>query len=863
MAASCGMTLAAEEQAADTAIDPVYEENVRFLTALGILDEDAAELDPSAEVTRGAFALAVGRILGNEGYSEDMQSLFIDMDGQDAEMVAAVNLLAQMNLVSGVGGSSYSPDDSITQEQAIKITVGLLGYDTLAQEKGGFPSGYLLQGMELKLLPSGILNSADPLLQNSFVTLLTNALHTDILQQTSYGTDPVYRVIEGENLLTNIMDILQLNRVMVTGNENTRLNGGEGTRDGMVEIENILYRDSTGNAGEYLGKRVDLYYREDANKDRIVIYVTASQNDENVLEIPLEDIEKLDGYTISYYDAASDAARRITVADAAVMVLNGRAAAYNPEKIDLALSGKIRVEKGTSDRYDLVTVEQYEDFFVDVIDYDRSTLYDKIVSGNFLNLSVYIENEMCDIIDALDGSPLELSDISTETLLAVYRSEDNDYIRISVTTGSVTGTLETLSREEAVIDGQTYEISEEIRLKLEKKLGAECTVYVNQNGKIVYMDDTAVNSMQYGFVIQYSLESQFQDKLSLQVLTETGSVTAYSVASQIILNGSRITNNVPNTVVNILSSGGTFTPQLVQYKLNSDNQIREINTAGTNEATDDLYISYPRSQVRYKNGAMSFGMQFSIDNSTKIFVVSPDQSSDTEDYQLLTSSYFINDSTYDVEGYCSTEGGVVEALVCWDDASNVTPTLGTAIILVDYVSEGVDEEGAPVEYLYGISGGQYVNYRTDGKLKLVTSSGRKLKRGDVVRIARNTQSEIAGMIVDVDIDTQKSTSPSFGSFLGNYWAFSGVVYSVESGYAIVSNTNKENLSDIDFTDPSNLYSLKLSGNVMVYDEEADEIYVGNTGELLGYKSAGNAATRFLARFNYESMRDLVIFKYKE
>ena len=48
-----------------------------------------------------------------------------------------------LSMLQGNGDGSFSPEEETTAEQAIKILVCALGYEPMAEEKGGYPTGYL------------------------------------------------------------------------------------------------------------------------------------------------------------------------------------------------------------------------------------------------------------------------------------------------------------------------------------------------------------------------------------------------------------------------------------------------------------------------------------------------------------------------------------------------------------------------------------------------------------------------------------------------------------------------------------------------------------------------------------------------
>ena len=52
------------------------------------------------------------------------------------------------------------------------------------------------------------------------------------------------------------------------------------------------------------------------------------------------------------------------------------------------------------------------------------------------------------------------------------------------------------------------------------------------------------------------------------------------------------------------------------------------------------------------------------------------------------------------------------------------------------------------------------------------------------------------------------------------------------------------------------------GNVYIYDQEADRVTRGTTDDIFDRKVCGDDASRIYARFNYESCKDIVIYKMK-
>ena len=175
----------------------------------------------------------------------------------------------------------------------------------------------------------------------------------------------------------------------------------------------------------------------------------------------------------------------------------------------------------------------------------------------------------------------------------------------------------------------------------------------------------------------------------------------------------------------------------------------------------------------------------------------------------------------------------------------------------------LNEEGNEIQELHGYTNGNYVEYVTDGDTELTTGT-RELKRGDVIRYVLNGESKIAGITVDVNIDTKNAGNAGFSTFWNTHWAMSGAFYSREKSYAVISNTCPGSLGSIfEKPDPDMLYAVPLSSaKIVIYDEEKDAVYAGTVNDILTYKTAGEGASRFFMRFNYETPKEIFIFKYK-
>ena len=90
------------------------------------------------------------------------------------------------------GNGKFGPEDTVTYEQAVKMVVCALGYGPMASSQGGWPAGYTSVAASIDLT-KGVSSSA----RGDIAVLIYNALTTPVMEQTSYGSDARYEILDG------------------------------------------------------------------------------------------------------------------------------------------------------------------------------------------------------------------------------------------------------------------------------------------------------------------------------------------------------------------------------------------------------------------------------------------------------------------------------------------------------------------------------------------------------------------------------------------------------------------------------------------------------------------------------------------
>lgn len=846
------------ETTSDNSADSVFIKDLEFLKAIGVADEKGFSQDK--EITRGEFAVAVSRILSDQSKNatDNVKSIFSDMENQPPETIAAVNLLATYNIIAGVGNGQFMPDSSITYGQALKILVGIAGYDMNAQSEGGFIQGYVSVASRLGITNGTEVKADKILVAADAVKLLYNTLFTEVMQIESVGIQTRYKTVRDETVLTNIMQIKIVKNATVSANSSTSANGGSGIGSGNVKVNDEIYLVGNSNADKYIGRTVNIYYKGEDTK--VIVYVELRKSDDNAPKISFDDIEELDGYTIKYYESDGKRTKTYRLSKDAVMIVNDKYYAYTPELINTELNGTITIARDNSGM-DIVTVRQYEDFLIDAIDYNLFIMYDKINRGSYLDLSDTVDSEDC--IITYDGQALKFSDLEKGDLLAVYKSPEGDSIKIEASNNKITASVGSISKDELQIEieGDTYKVRPAVKIE-NLTMGREYEMYINLSGKIAYIENNINPNNDYAYFVRAYMDENGEDTY-LKMYTSSGKMETVKVSNNLKINDVSAKGNVMATIQNQFMINGTYTGTLIRYKKNSYGELTQIYTPQTKIADNNginRFIS--KRSITYKSTG-SFGLYFSTDNNTLVFAVPSDGSSDEERYSIGNPwDYFSKDLNYTVEAYNVDDVGIASVIVYYDSAETYSKvgSNNLDLLLVDRVNTAVNDDDEVVEEVEGLCNGKYVSYMTDGEVSL-TINDKKLKRGDLIRFVTNRKEEISAVELCVDSDNFESSNTSFGTKLSAAWGFSGVVYSVDDiGYARLSKINSEDMSLIDFNDIDNMYAVKLAGNIMVYDSQNNSIYTGLISDIMPYISAGGGASRFFATYRWEAMQNIIIFK---
>lgn len=153
-------------------------EKTALLTALGLFSEELLQAEDTVSVSRAQLAFSCAGLLQ---LSEEAgtESHFVDVPKEHAYF-SAIETLRSAGLVSGKEEGRYFPEAAATVDEAVKILMGILGYDELAVAGGGYPEGYRKLANSLRLYKD-VYGTSGELSKKNLVALVSNVLDTEPL----------------------------------------------------------------------------------------------------------------------------------------------------------------------------------------------------------------------------------------------------------------------------------------------------------------------------------------------------------------------------------------------------------------------------------------------------------------------------------------------------------------------------------------------------------------------------------------------------------------------------------------------------------------------------------------------------------
>ena len=790
---------------------------VNVLSALGVVDGFTdGTYKPEQTVTRAQMAKLIVAALGVSEYATAKNSSYTDM-GSAQWAIPVVEYATNLGIINGVGNGKFAPNKTVTYEQVATMICRALGYTTASKEMNGtYPAVFVQKARALGILDDvqgySIGTGAN---RGDCAIMLYNALElaqvyadADGVTQPKNGTDNgKFQGKDGTGYLT----------MMGTLNK-----GGYSTYDIVDEKD---AEDSLTPIKTYIGAAAKLVYNKEGKvlsvSDIKTTFLTGDYDKDGKFDV--------DGtkYTIANkpYSVFTNAGAKNATDEVTSFAETSR---ENPGVTTFVnnAEGTTRIftdsddgntftiackvsGKTITDIFSIASWSENDAKQISASQLKKITSDKSLLSYDFPLDDDTNVDESAFILSGVS----KLSDIKEDNIVAVYAdnadTSKGTITKVEVGTKVVTGkctkvkTNETPSKVEYTVDGNVYKFSklkgsdiQSTTKAIEFGVGDDVTLYLDYDGKIYKAEATETN-YSYGVILTAAKPDGFDADYKTKLFTSNGESTVYTFKNK----------SDGETAADI--EVGT----LVQYKLNSKNEITKINAPADGNTT---------TKTKYKNGVIGGK---TVASNIAVFEYKGGDKAKKDSYSVLAAKDLTDDSDTAATYFVNSKSDMTAILVSSDStASNDIYGVINSI----YNTQNSSEDDV---YQYvGLANGaeldamtkdQAENTYESSKYKLVYIS----KTGDEIRSVKtvdaNYKSEVSDSKDEVSAEKVVAYGPETDSVAQA--TFAGL------------KAYKVNKADSEKVQVNNIYQVIKDAKVYVANLKSDKTFdkwtLGSTSDI--------------------------------
>lgn len=843
---------------ADEATATVNYEKLTVLTTLGITEPLLDESLAATPVTRAEFALCVGNLIGvGEKYINDKR-YYTDVPA-DHWAVNTINTLTQMGVISGNDGK-FNPGNVISEIEAITMLFNAIGYKSVAQANGGFPAGYRDLANRLDVSSGNV-----ELKEITFADaceILYSVLFAPVAQITniSFNGNEAFHVDEGTTVLEHYFNVKKIKGVL-TSTMGVSVDSAYSCKDDQVRIDNELFNNECANAIEYLGRKVNAYYREDTETNTIFMIFNAG-NDE-CIEIDIKDFENYNpvSHIVSYY--VGNKPKKVEINTGSTVVRNGEGYSSKvKEAFQNLRKGKIIINKSGEGLHDIVIVKNYEDAVVMSVNSTQKRIYDRIDGQNPIDL---FNTKYLKIYDINNNEKI-FDDISEGMVLNVCRSDN--YCEIIISENVVSGKISEFTSEKddikAKINNTVYSIASDYYKNNPSTftVGETVTAYIDAFGECVYISKGDETLYEVGYIVATAPRQKF-GVYKIKILKQSGTMGIYECNSKIVIDG-KPRRTEKEIEEGLSAKSGKISRQLVRYKLDKDNRIKQIETAvpygQKSENPSALRTETATGTVRYYSGNYMLGPSIKLAADTLCYIVPSEAKTDAQDkdYAVVTPAELGNQADYYVTAYKTNDYTNTADIILIETDESAAGAWYHHLVLVDSVYEEYDKETGEVVKLADvwINGAKYTYHAAEGRTfdempaRMDKPNKNKIQAGDVLRVFKNSKGEITE--ADVAWSYATKTPSNLGTDWASYELFInyGYITSIKNG--VIKFEYKEN--------GEGHTGITGDGNIIVFDSKARGSENAKPGSLMDLYDAMSDKNLIFVAQRYGTTNFIIVLK---
>ncbi len=815
--------------------DTDYEDAAQVLGALNIMvgDAETGEFRPGDPIIRSEATKVGVALMGLTEVAENSASStrYPDVPA-DHWATGFINVATDQKLVQGDDVGTFRPNAQIKYSEAVAIMIRALGYEPQALAKGGYPSGYMVTASNIGLT-KGVAGSANQLIDRGTVAKMAyNALTINLMEQTGFGTNVSYEVVD-KTLLADRLDV-ELVEGTVNAVGTSSLTGTAQLEKDEIQIGEKIYKIGNADVRTILGFTVEGYVYKDikTNKETLLLAVPV-EGSNNTVSIASENIDTITNEegskSINYWknpDSDKKSTKATIAADAKVMY-NGKTGSFADFKV-IDSGNIVLLDSDNNGVFDIVFVNETKNYVVEEIAQATHKIIDK-----YGQKTLILDPEDDDLSFHLTNGAQEvtLTDLKEWDVITLTISKDENLIYGEVSTNSITGTITESDDEKVFINGEGYYVAANYPGTI--KLLDEGTFYLDAEGKIAAVDSTTTISSNYAYIENIGLSSGLDKVLEFKLFTKSGETVTLSSGSKLKVNDE--SNLTPEKALEAIKGDrSSAAGQLITFEKNSEGKITKVSTYVTSSKIDEdkFTLNMQEEGVVYNAASSKLvgkTMSVNVTSNTVIFDI-PATAKDSDDYSIRDKSFFVNENEYDVLVFNVTEDYNAQAIIVTNSTGVANEE--SAIAVVDKITTMQNEDGNTVQKLYAFMNGKEVTFMTSEDDILVKdgASGKvNLTRGDIIQFKTNASNEIDNITVLHDItkkDTEYSTahSDNMKTVYGKVTKKFASSFNLQAGDGAIENLafGDADVYVVDTTKSNKQVTVGDFGDIQKYDEAAPE-----------------------------------------
>lgn len=805
------------------------------------------------KVTRAEFTGVL--VSAMKLYGGNTESVFSDVNDK-TEYHNEIYTAAELGIVSIA--EKFNPQESITYEQAIKMTVSAIGYDNAARAEGGYPMGYI--GIADRMgITKGISFAEKELAPHDAVILIYRLLCTTV-RPAGVRNNAVYYEDTGISYLESLYKLICEEGIVTANNFNPQ-NGGGSDKNSYITVNDVNY-EYDGDSLKMLGKSVYLFHLKDETKAEFVVLTDNSET-----EIKKEDISDITADTLWAEEDGASKRKKYDIRGARFVYNGQRVSTFSLNDLKGDGSKLVLLDNNDDGRYEYIFVYDWKYLYVDMTDRTSGVISDInndkesmfIPKEPTMNLHIYDEN----------GNIAERDDIKQYDMAAVAKAADGDFALIKKCTAKESGVIsEKDNLGNIYINGKKYMVSPYAQRNYSDMLavGSECTIFIGLCDDVAAVMNVS-GKMQYGYMISaLPWEMQSTDDVAIKIYALSGRIKTFRV------NKLKIDGKGGIKAKNIVTALRGGVPQLIKYKTNEHGELTAVDTAKTvsdfekdgSEAPDNSLKQFKFynngtevTNFIYRSGGQSCMPYFNISSANIISVPSDEniKSSGEEDFSVTDRTILRSGASYRFEVYDLAENGTAGIVVARGQGLKSNTNY-----MIEKISEGVmpDESIGKILNVYskGTFSNVYLGKDEEAQLKA------ELKAGDIVEMTLegdNSVKYIDLVFGGENLEPSKTAVTGINyEGLGNISYWYGALYYTDGTYAYITKTKTG--AGFDYS-MGNLINIKVNvSNILLINRERTNVRLIKSSELKDYKSFNDENYYIVVRLNSQSPMEVYAYE---